>query len=382
MRQGTPAVRLKLHEPAEAAARYLLDRRLDSFQYAGRAGLLFFVGFVHLLLFLWFRQERGNLYYAGYALPAALGAAVAGVAGLSSDRTVVLFGAGLADGTLTAIAAIWGLTTIYSIANQPRGATYRLLLGVFALVLGLNFVVWWAPLFSAYVFGFGIYSDAVRVSLRGWRQHEPGAGVVVAAMLVGAVLFMSGMLVTGLTPHYLLGNALLNASYVTNPLILSLLLGQRYARTGNELAIRLKEVEQLSARTRTQEQEKRLLPASQNDLLEQQVAERTAEVVGQRDRAEAALVELRATQQQQLIQREKMAGLGELTAGIAHEIQHPLNFVTNFAEVGTELCQEAPELLAAPALPPPPGPNWPTCCATWPLIRPTSRSTGSGRPPS
>lgn len=135
-------MRLKLHEPAEAAVCYLLNRRLDSFQYAGRAGLLFFVGFVHLLLFLWFRQERGNLYYAGYALPAALGAAVAGVAGLSSDRTVVLFGAGLADGTLTAIAAIWGLTTIYSMANQPRGATYRLLLGVFALVLGLNFVVW------------------------------------------------------------------------------------------------------------------------------------------------------------------------------------------------------------------------------------------------
>ncbi|MVN75668.1 tetratricopeptide repeat protein [Hymenobacter sp. HMF4947] len=59
----------------------------------------------------------------------------------------------------------------------------------------------------------------------------------------------------------------------------------------------------------------------------------------QRDQTRRALRHLRATQQQ-LIQREKMASLGELTAGIAHEIQNPLNFVTNFADVSAELCQE------------------------------------------
>ena len=271
---------------------------------------------------------------------------MAGVAGLCSDRTVVLFGAGLADALLTAVAAIWGLTTIYSMANQLRGLTYRLLLGVFVLVVVLNLTVWWAPLFAIYGFGFGIYSDAVRASLRGRRQHEPGASVVVAAMLVGAVLFMAGMLLTGLTPHYVLGIALLNGSYITNPLILSMLLGQRYARTGKELASKLGEVEKLSARARAQEQEKQQLLASQNDRLEQQVTARTAEVVGQRNRAEAALLELRAAQQQ-LIQKEKMASLGELTAGIAHEIQNPLNFVNNFADVSAELLTELQEALAA-----------------------------------
>ncbi|MBS1600397.1 MAG: tetratricopeptide repeat protein [Bacteroidetes bacterium] len=59
----------------------------------------------------------------------------------------------------------------------------------------------------------------------------------------------------------------------------------------------------------------------------------------QRDHLAETLQELKATQAQ-LVQREKMASLGELTAGIAHEIQNPLNFVNNFSELSAELVDE------------------------------------------
>jgi two-component system, NtrC family, sensor kinase len=73
--------------------------------------------------------------------------------------------------------------------------------------------------------------------------------------------------------------------------------------------------------------------------LEKLVAERTADLVLKNDELNAAIINLQSTQSQ-LIQSEKMASLGELTAGIAHEIQNPLNFVNNFSEVNLELLEE------------------------------------------
>jgi two-component system NtrC family sensor kinase len=70
----------------------------------------------------------------------------------------------------------------------------------------------------------------------------------------------------------------------------------------------------------------------QNQILEEKVVNRT-------NALQKSLNDLQETQKQ-LIQSEKMASLGELTAGIAHEIQNPLNFVNNFSDVNRELINE------------------------------------------
>jgi two-component system, NtrC family, sensor kinase len=83
-----------------------------------------------------------------------------------------------------------------------------------------------------------------------------------------------------------------------------------------------------------------------SDITERKRSE--AEIRAARDAAEAAYRDLKAAQAN-LIQAEKMASLGQLTAGIAHEIKNPLNFVNNFADLSVELLDELQET-AAPAV--------------------------------
>ena len=89
------------------------------------------------------------------------------------------------------------------------------------------------------------------------------------------------------------------------------------------------------------------LVATYADITE--LKQREAELAAARDAAEATLRDLR-TAQDRLIQTEKLASLGQLTAGIAHEIKNPLNFVNNFSSISVELIDELRETLAGASL--------------------------------
>ena len=109
------------------------------------------------------------------------------------------------------------------------------------------------------------------------------------------------------------------------PLSLLVYVSIRFKEIIREVKLNADKVVQIS-------EEKRVQAENQQQILQEEVNRQTAEI-------RHTLDNLKSTQSQ-LIQSEKMASLGELTAGIAHEIQNPLNFVNNFSEVNSELIEE------------------------------------------
>ncbi len=157
-----------------------------------------------------------------------------------------------------------------------------------------------------------------------WKKLKGGQWAVVTGALMTIAFFLLFIFIPQL-PSSASYYGLTTGLVLSLPVSLLVYIVLRFSEIVAEVQEKARAVLQVT-------EEKRHLLASQNERLEQQVGARTAEL-------NQSLTDLKSTQAQ-LVQKEKLASLGELTAGIAHEIQNPLNFVNNFAEVSTELVSE------------------------------------------
>jgi signal transduction histidine kinase len=170
--------------------------------------------------------------------------------------------------------------------------------------------------------------EADRVQLEAQRQQEIQAQKI------------KDLKIEELKQHEILQTRTRNFLY--GGIALLALLGISLLWSNWQLKKRNQAINDLSVENIQKEQEKQQILARQNDTLETQVKERTTDL-------EHSLTELKATQAQ-LIQSEKLASLGELTAGIAHEIQNPLNFVNNFSELSVDLAKDLNDEIHKPTI--------------------------------
>jgi two-component system, NtrC family, sensor kinase len=322
----------------EGAAQIQVDSFSNSHMRGFNTGMFLLLGLVHVIFYLNFRRQRAYLYFAIALFSIGIGYMLTPFLLTETSITVKAYVAVISYPLLFSFYGFFLYLAVWEMFFRRKNIMFWLLLS--STIIGPIVNVFFYK--SGYLF---LTSSMLLCSLETARiayityQTNRKVAVILFGQITYFISFMLFLLMllkiipnTTLTSYWFVPNSWTLQdlthwfSLVTIPFTLSWYLSKEFAFTSKELEKKLEEVQQLSA-------EKQHILSTQNETLEKQVKERTAELVAS---------------QNQLIQKEKLASLGELTAGIAHEIQNPLNFVNNFSELSVELIQELSDEIKAP----------------------------------
>lgn len=282
---------------------------------------------IHFILFLFYRREKSNLYFALFAVTLALWGILEHEAVSNIDAALSLLLKRLWLPYL-ALMPVIGLRFLYSLFYKKIPKSFWFFLFASA---GIAVWSWFAliPLLSLILFIVSL-AEMIRIVIVAMRKKTPGAWIIgagFAAFCMSLVLVLIFIVTNNFS--LILWYILVYLTGVLSILLsMSVYLSQRVAFTYKSLETEMQKTIELQLDNARKETE----------------LKKAAELKAAYQALEEAHANLKATQSQ-LIQSEKMASLGELTAGIAHEIQNPLNFVNNFSEVSNELIDEMNEEL-------------------------------------